>query len=80
METVIHTIANDRRTTQEIPSTCVGLISEEVSRCELYGFEVDLTGNVVVPELCPNVQIVIRSYQWAANAPQAFEPGSIMCR
>jgi hypothetical protein len=46
-----------------------GFIHEvDFGRHELHGFEVDLTGHVIVPELCPKFQIVIRPHQEANRA------------
>jgi hypothetical protein len=54
MQTLRQTFTVDRQQTGKIYSDAFGLINAaDFDRSELYGYEVDLCGNVIVPELYP---------------------------
>jgi len=59
---------------EESPRGSFGLISEtDFYRCELYGLEVDLTGSVIIPELCPILGPMIGSQHYASGGDRAVE-------
>jgi hypothetical protein len=79
MEALIHTVTKDMSMARKTHSDYLGLISEtDFIHHELHGFEVDLTGNVVIPELRPKSDVVIRLHHCVPNGHQAVEQILIM--
>lgn len=83
MEALIHTITKDMNMDMNMArkahSDYLGLIGEtDFTHHELHGFEVDLSGNVVIPELRPKSDVVIRLHHCVPNGHQAVEQILIM--
>lgn len=71
MKTLNPAFIETMNTTRKARRDDFGLIGETAFRQpELHGFEVDLNGQVVIPELNPRFEIVIQPHPWAGGEHQ----------